>query len=245
MNQKVFFEGEFGKICGILNLIENSTEIAIVIHGFSSTKDNTSGKIIEEEFSQLNISTLRIDLDNQGESDLEFKYGFVSNYITQVNSAIAYCQSLGFKHISLIGGSYGGVVTLAVAAQRDDLKRLFLRCPGIGTFYYQYLKDKTSQNYIDVKNGGTINTHGEEFDIEILNDMEQYYPLTQLAKQITIPTGIVHGTKDETIPYEDTIEFSKEIENCELTIINGASHNLGVGEDFSEWRGALVEFFNK
>lgn len=245
MNKKVFFQGEFGKICGILNEVKNSTEIAIVVHGFSTTKDNVSGEYIEEDLSELQISTLRIDLDDQGESDLKFKDASVSNYVKQVNFAIDYCKDLGFETISLIGGSFGGVVTLAVASQRNDLYKLFLRCPGIGTFWYQYLRDKTSQSYINVQNGGLIETHEEIFDISILNDIEHYYPLSKLAQNINIPVGIVQGDCDETIPYKDTIEFSKYIKNCTIHIIKGAGHNLGVGEDFSEWRLKLREFFEK
>ncbi|MCH8519314.1 MAG: alpha/beta hydrolase [Nanoarchaeota archaeon] len=156
-----------------------------------------------------------------------------------------YCQTLGFKKINLIGGSYSGVVALAVASQRNDLKRLFLRCPGIGTFYYQYLKDKSSQNYLGVKNGGIIKTHDETFNIEILNDIEQYYPLSHLAQKVKIPVGIVHGDCDEIIPYQDTIKFSKYIENCSLHIIKGARHNLQVEENHNEFRKSLREFFKK
>ena len=245
MNKKVFFTGEFGNICGVLHQVENSNEIVIIVHGFSSNKDNLSGKVIEEELSQLNISTLRIDLDNQGESDLKFMDASVSNYIKQVNSTIEYCRELGFDNISLVGGSFSGVVCLAIASQRNDIFRLFLRCPGIGTLWYKYLKDKTSQNYIDVKNGKNIETHGEIFDISILDDMEQYYPLSNLARKVKIPVGIVHGDCDETIPYQDTVEFSNAIENSILTIIQGAGHNLTVRGDNTEFRKSVREFFKK
>lgn len=72
MEEKIFFNGDFGKICGILNQIENSSEIVIICPGFSSHK-NTSAKISAELLATIGISSLRIDLDNQGESDLEFK----------------------------------------------------------------------------------------------------------------------------------------------------------------------------
>ena len=83
METKIFFEGEYGKICGILNESKNSKEIVIICHGFSSHK-NTSAKVVAELLEKLNISSLRIDLDNRGESELDFSQVNITKYIDQI-----------------------------------------------------------------------------------------------------------------------------------------------------------------
>lgn len=248
MNEsKVFFEGEFGKICGVLHKVDETSEIVIIVHGFSSTKE-TSAIIIAHLLNDIELNALRIDLDNQGESELDFQTGVsVSNYIKQVNTTINYCKNLGYKKISLIGSSFGGLVTLGVALQRDDLKRIFLRCPGAG-MYYRYLKKGREKEYEESKKAGYL-IHEEKrpfkFSFDIILDLEKYYPLINLAKEIKIPVGIIHGDKDEVVDYKTTVEFSKYLENAQLHIINGAGHNLSVNGDFSESQKILVDFFKE
>lgn len=72
--RKIFFKNsKKQKICGILDEPNSeSDEIVIIIHGFSSTKDS-GAKYVAEELSKRNINSIRIDLDNRGESEPRFE----------------------------------------------------------------------------------------------------------------------------------------------------------------------------
>lgn len=125
VERKVFFEGSFGKIFGVLHLVENSKEIVIVVHGFSSTKD-TGAIQISQELNKVGLSAIRIDLDNQGEFELDFKEGVsIPNYVTQVEATIKYCKDLGFNEISLVGGFELG----------DDLSMITKNCSNTKLFF--------------------------------------------------------------------------------------------------------------
>ncbi|MCA9458990.1 MAG: alpha/beta hydrolase [Nanoarchaeota archaeon] len=147
--KKVFFDGELGKVCGILSETKDKNEIVIIIHGFTTHK-NTSAKIMAEDLCELGISSLRIDLDSFGESELDYYNASVSNYIKQVEASVKYVEKIGFKNVSLIGSSFGGVVAIGYAMKYNNLNRMLLRYPGAGAYYKFLIKGKEKE-YENIK----------------------------------------------------------------------------------------------
>jgi len=62
------------------------------------------------------------------------------------------------------------------------------------------------------------------------------------AKKIRIPTLIVHGDKDETVPLEQSKKTSGLIENCKLEIIEGSDHRYTNPEHFEKMIKLVSEF---
>jgi len=214
MEEKVFFKGELGKVCGVLHSIGNKDEIVIVVHGFSTNKE-IGAKIHSERLNEIGINALRIDLDNQGESDLDFKTGAgVSNYVKQVEASIEFVKSRGFKEISLLGTSFGGLVVLATALNHPEIKRLFLRAP---VFEDRRNLDKTAKKY----------------------------SMFEHAHKIKQPIMIIQGDKDKEVNCKNAQKIVGLFPNAELKIIKGADHKLGVKGDYSEGAGIMREFFLK
>jgi pimeloyl-ACP methyl ester carboxylesterase len=246
MEEKIFFNGKFGKICGVLHRVENSKEIVIVIHGFSSSKD-TGAVNISQELNKVGVDALRIDLDNQGESELDFKTGAsVPNYIKQVEAAIDYCKKIGYNRISLVGGSYGGTVAFAVAVVRPEIKRLLLRAPVVD-YKEHALFEFGEKKLLEFKKQGRVpyfNKHGEKLFVTF-DYIEKAYPYSmyKLAKKVKIPTLIVQGDKDDEVNPEYAKKAVKYFPNAKLHIIKGAGHNAGVDGDFSEWYLDIMDFF--
>ncbi len=245
--KKVFFEGELGKVCGILNESENKDEIVIIIHGFSSHK-NTSAKISAKILQKLEISSLRIDLDNMGESEFEIYNASVSNYIKQIEAATKFVLDLGYENISLIGSSFGGPVAIGYA-MKHNVKRMFLRCPGAGA-YFRYLKKGNEEAYEEVKKIGyelKEKSDGKKIKVgfECVEDLKNYYPLSDKVNKFDFPICIVHGNEDKVIPHSSSVEIAKNLKRGELKTIEDAGHDLSVNGDFSLSQKYLKEFFEK
>ena len=64
----------------------------------------------------------------------------------------------------------------------------------------------------------------------------------EAAEKIKIPTIIVHGDEDESVPVEQSIKTSQIIENCKLEIVKGADHRYTNPEDFEKMLKLLSEF---
>lgn len=63
-----------------------------------------------------------------------------------------------------------------------------------------------------------------------------------VAKKIGIPTLIVHGDADETVPESQSIKMSTLISQCELVIVKGANHRYTEGDHAEQMLKALSDF---
>jgi len=248
MEEKVFFEGEFGKICGILNTVNKDNEMVIILHGLSANKSG-GASIYAKELENININSLRIDLDNQGESDLDFisQVG-IPNYIKQVKSSIEFLKKQGFKEISLIGTSFGGLVALSTALTEKNIKRIFLRAPVLdeqkaikSEFGEKRLEEYKEKGFIPYINGKGQNLNHSFNRYTTAKDYSMY----DRAKEINQPIKIIQGDKDKEVDYKVALEVIKLFPNAELNIIKGATHNLSVNGDFTIGLEKLKEFFSK
>ena len=246
MEEKVFFDGEFGKICGVLHKVDDTSEIVIIVHGFSTNKD-TSALPISIELNKVGVNALRIDLDNRGESELDFETGIsVPNYIKQVEAAMNYCKSLGYKEISLIGTSYGGMVMFGVAMSHPEIKRLVLRVPVVD--YKEHVKKKYTESELrEYERTGLIPKGKTDTSnlIVTFDYIKKSYPYSMYdhAREIKVPTLIIQGDKDESVNPESAKKVVKFFPNAKIHIIKGAGHDLGVDGDYSEGHRVLTDFF--
>jgi len=243
MEKKVFFNGEFGRICGVLHQVGNKNEIVIIVHGHSATK-KTSAKINSDELNKIGINALRIDLDNQGESELDFKTGCnISNYIKQVEATINFVKKKGFKEISLIGTSFGGNVVLMTALKHPEIKRIFLRAST-----YDFQKELLTKFGVDrikeFKNRGMISYDNKTyFDFNCYEDAKDY-SIFEHAKEIKQPIMIIQGDEDKEVDYLVAQKILGNFPNARLHIIKGADHKLSVKGDFSEGIEVMKNFFS-
>lgn len=247
MEDKVFFDGNFGKICGVLHSVDNKDEIAIIIHGFSTNKE-TSALFVSYELNKIGVNALRIDLDNQGESDLDFQTGAsIPNYIKQVESAIDFCKKLGYKEVSLIGTSYGGLTVFATSLNHPEIKRMVLRVPVVD--YKEHAISKFGEDKInEFKKNGYMPYYKDNKEFKVNFDfIEKSYPYSMYehAKDVNIPTLIIQGDKDDEVDYMRVKKIVNYFPNARLHIIKGADHKLAVNGDFSEGLKVLSDFFKE
>jgi pimeloyl-ACP methyl ester carboxylesterase len=243
---KVFFDGKFGKVCGVLHKVDEVSEIVIVVHGFSSNKE-TAAVMISRELNKIGVNAFRIDLDNHGESDLDFETGAcIPNYVKQVEAAMDYCKGLGYDEISLVGTSYGGMVVFGVAMGHPEIKRMVLRVPVIDYKEHVdwfYGKEKVKE----FKETGIIpyyNRHKVRFNVTF-DYIEKSYPYSMYdnASEVKISVLIIQGDEDESVNPKAAEKAVDVFPNAKLHIVKGAGHKLSVNDDFSEGLGVLIDFF--
>ncbi|MFH1770143.1 MAG: alpha/beta fold hydrolase [archaeon] len=249
MQEKVWFENSKGdKLCGILSNPSGDKKklVVIVAHGFSSSKESSSYPLFEELFNKNNISCLRFDFWGHGESDGDFADITVSEAIDDINNAIKYLKNNNYTNIGLVGSSFGGMVSILAVANSDDIKILGLRAPV--SDYLAHLLAKHSKTTIeDWKNNGFmfwISGHGRKLRLNysFFEDSKQYDGHKEASK-IKVPTIIVHGAKDISVPLSQSEQTSKEIKNCKLIVYPKANHWFEHGTDKEDAIKAIVDFF--
>lgn len=120
---------------------QENAPIAILLHGFTGTRDELPVKETEEGvFSRMarllsegGVSSLRIDFRGSGESDGKWEdttfSGQIKDAVTTIEWVRAQEQFKGTK-IALIGWSQGGLVASHAAAARPDVDTVVLMAPA-------------------------------------------------------------------------------------------------------------------
>jgi pimeloyl-ACP methyl ester carboxylesterase len=245
MEEKVFFDGELGKVCGVLHKTGKSKEVVIVVHGFSSSK-NTGAKDISKILESNGLDALRIDLDNMGESELDFETGAsVANYVKQIEASIKYCKSLGYEEISLIGTSYGGTSVFATALKHSEIKRIVMRAPVVD--YKEHALRKYGEEKLkELKEQGFIpyEKNGKHYKRNFASVKDSYqYSMFEHAQKVKCPVLIIKGDADTDVEADLSKKIIPYFKDAKIHIIKGAGHQLDVNGDFSESQKALIDFF--
>lgn len=247
MVEELTFKNSKGdKLVGILSNPVDNTEVPVIVlcHGFSSNKDRPTYTSMEERLNRNSIATFRFDFYGHGESGGEFEDITISEAVNDTKRAIELMREKGYSNIGLLGSSFGGMVSLMVASQDSGLFALALKSP-VSDYAEQKLKELGEDGIREWKERGYIDfdksdgrfrlNYGFFEDIQNNNGYEA-------AEKIKVPTMIVHGDADETIPVKQSKKTAGIIENCRLELIEGAGHHYSESGDFDKCAGLLEGF---
>lgn len=236
MEEKVYFENSKGdKLCGILAnpLGDKSKPIIIIVHGFSSHKNKPKFISLASILANSNISSFRFDIWGHGESEGIFEDITITEAVDDILKSIKFLKSQGYQKIGLVGSSFGGLSSMIVSSKEQDLYVLALISPvsdyeeveeGLRT--KEELKSWMENGYMDFYDGGkTVRLKYSFFE-----DCKKNIAYNLVSK-ISVPTMIVHGDNDKTVPINQSIKTSKLIPNCKLIIVKGAGHNYSKSEE--------------
>jgi alpha/beta superfamily hydrolase len=240
MQEKIYFSNSKGnKICGILSnpTFETSTPVIILCHGFTNSKDSSTNTQLEKIFNNHKIVTFRFDFFGHGESEGNFENITISEAVDDILNAIKYLKDKGFSKLGLVGSSFGGMSSIMAASKTNNLFVLVLKSP-VSDYYEVDTKRRTKEEIEEWKTRGYVihrNSKGEEkrLNYSFFDDFKNNNAY-KAAKKIKIPTLIVHGDEDKTVPVEQSKKTSSIIENCKLEIITGADHKYSNPREFEK-----------
>lgn len=250
MEKKVYFTNSKGnKLSGIFsnNSQDKTKLIIIVVHGFTSHMNSKSYTKIIDDLNKNHISSFRFDLYAHGESEGQFEKLTTSEAVDDVLNAINYLKRLGYLKIGLLGGSFGGISSIIAASKSKDIILLALKSPVVN-FKEKYemidgqsmLEDwkKKGLRHI-IKGNKVFKLNYTFFEDSLKNDGYK------AATHIIIPTFIVHGDQDESVPLKQSIKLAKIIPKCRLEIIKGADHSYTNPDHFKKMAELISGFIIK
>lgn len=232
MEEKMFYSStDDVKLCGVLNKVIDNKRIVILCHGSMSNKDrsiaNLSNRLNEKE-----INTFRFDFRANGESSGVDKA--ITGQIEDLESTLDFLTNKGYDDFILMGGSAGGgIVSLLDYSKYHDIKGIILWFSALD--YDVTLHDIWSEeSRMDAEKLGFIerkNSKGEVyiFSIEMYKERDLYKPYENIEK-LDLPILFVHGTKDESVPYELSVRVCKNCKNAKLVTIENGNHTFSDSE---------------
>ncbi|MEK6923670.1 MAG: alpha/beta fold hydrolase [Candidatus Micrarchaeota archaeon] len=229
-----------GSVCCECEL-PNAPRSVLVLHGFASSRNSTSGKTLSTLLAQRSIGSLRIDFNGCGES-----YGLPSetSVTKMLSDAQASLDELAKTNatVGIYGSSMGGFIALLLASRNENVKAIVLRAP-VSNFTKQWQR-KTSLD--EWRSNGSFEwkfLYGEGSIIlpwSFYQDGAQYDALKE-ARKITAPVLVMHGDADETVPLQQSEELARQLPNCTLEKLRGESHQFQSEAHFER----MARFFDE
>jgi hypothetical protein len=249
--EKVYFTNSKGdKLCGILSNPKGDHLLPAVIlcHGFTTSKDSATSTKLEEILNQKIIATFRFDFFGHGESEGAFSKITISEGVDDILQAIDYLKALGYSKIGLFGSSFGGICAIMAASKTKDLYLLTLKSP-VSNYKERDLEIKSKEELAEWRKQGYrsyIDGKGKKHKLNHsffrdYNNNDGY----KAAEKINIPTLIVHGNKDESVPVKQSVKLNEILWKGTLEIIPGANHHYSGKGHFDRMIGLVSNFIIK
>ena len=192
--------------------------IYLYLHGFLSGPASTKGEFLSRRFSESGINLICPDL-NAG----DFENLTISNQFNVVQQQIKSSQ----EKIVLIGSSLGGFIAALAAENISQVDKLILIAPALD-FVQRYFQSLTSEELARWKENGYISLYHYHFKAEkrlgyrMVEDAKKY---RNFRFKRTVESLIFHGIRDESVPYQVSIEHLQRNPQSRLILFN-SDHGL-------------------
>jgi uncharacterized protein len=221
--------------------LDEKIPAVILFHGFTGTKLEPHRLFlkISRALEKKGIASFRFDFLGSGESDGDFEEMTVSKEIEEAHAIVDFVKRdarINPSRICLLGLSMGGFVASVVAGERpNDVAKLILMAPA-GNMY-ELIVETIRQGNIDATapyfdHGGNLVGRAFLEDLQTINVFER-------AKPYDGPVLLIHGTKDDVVPYRVSHLYKQLCYGSRATIhlIEGANHTF----DGHRWETEVIE----
>ena len=211
------------------NIPENSDTIVVAMHGFDGSKKSSFISDLENGCLEKNVGLIKFDWPGHGEDNsvLSVKRGLL--YLETITDHIK--EKNEPKRIIAFATSFGGYLTLLFNYHHPDVfDQIILRSPAIKMDEILLKGVLKEEELIELDKNGSCET-GKSKPIKITSDFVEELKENRLFelydnKELQ-SVSIMHGTKDELAPFDDSKQFA-EMHGCSFYPIEGANHTYSV-----------------
>ena len=248
-NKLFFYNKKKQKLCGILEEPNPKKElVVIIIHGSSSNKNARSTLVMAEMLIANGINSFRIDLDGCGESEGDFADQTLTSAVRDLEAAHQLMKSMDYKKIALFGNSRAGPPCMTISLNHPEIYKMALKAP-ISDYIPIWKKKRGDEWLKEWKEKGytyKIKTDGTKLRMNYIfcQDAENYYMSTKV-KDIEVPTLIIQGDADKSVPIEFTKHLTKNYPAARLVIFEGADHKFLDDVQQKEAYNLIINWFQE
>ncbi len=250
--QNLSIKGSVGNLSAVIQKPENVSAkkipLVIVMHGFTSNKNDPIAVTLSNELEKRGIASIRFDFNGHGESDGDFVNMTVLNEIEDAKAVYDYASKLDWvSSVSLAGHSQGGVVASMTAGElgAKKVKALALFAPAA------VLREDAIRGNIM---GTTYDSLNPPEYVEIFGELHLGHEYIKTAQTLKIfetaqnysgPVCLLHGTGDVVVPYSYSERYQSIYKNkkTELHLIDSDDH--GFTHNLQSVAEIAADFFKK
>ena len=230
---------------------DTDAPIVVFSHCFTCNKDLKSIVRISRALADDGIAVLRFDMTGLGGSQGDFSQTNFTTNCADLRSAIEFAGKEIGPVTALIGHSFGGAASMAVAGAYPpaDLKALVTLAAPSDTGHLADLLLRMNSE-IGSKGRGEVEIGGYRWQIDrqMVDDFRKY-DLSQVIPNIKVPTVIVHSIDDETLAFDQAINILNLIRqnnpNVSISALAKAGHLLTEQENWQNAATVIASFLHR
>ncbi len=204
----------------------------LFVHGLGSDKLGDKSRYFAEEFGKLGFGYAALDTTGHGGSEGEIRSLTLTRQIDDLAGFVTYLRrkEQWGGQIVLIGSSLGGLTAAWTSVEEPDyISGLVLIAPAF-RFVDNIKAAVGEQKTREWKDTDSLVIKSPwlqlDFSWDIASDWATY-DHGSLPGRLQVPALILHGTKDEQVPVDDSREFARKAgEAVTLVEIRDGDHRL-------------------
>jgi len=216
---------------------DKSLPTLMYVPGYGSGKDGDKAKYLKGVAAELGCGFVRYDPVGQprGEStDKPFESMEFQDWLENGEEIL---DRVSDEKTILIGSSMGGWISLLLAQNpkfKEKIKGMILISPALNFFmkYYGYLCSQLPKDAVErIEKGETYlftDSYGNTRPIRksFFENTVQFENTGEIG--VDVPVIILHGVKDETVPYRSSLDIIENItsKDVELTYLKESAHRF-------------------
>lgn len=235
----------------IVNDSDKSTrtfdDVVIVTHGFGSSKETAGTLHFGEHLTSKykGFAVIAFDWPCHG-MDARKKLT-IEECLTYLTLATEYArEEMKAKRIYNYSSSFGGYLTLRYLIEKGNpFTKIALRCPAV-CMYQSMMSCLTEDDKNKLRKGKEISIGFErkmKVDKAFFEDLKSFDVMDHEYFDFADSMIILHGTKDEMIPMEDSRRFA-ENNVIEFIPVEGAYHPFQNPDHMALAIHKIIEFFH-
>ena len=201
--------------------------------GFKSNRQGQKALALEEFCRKEQLPFVRFDYSGHGDSDGEFVDGNIEAWLNDTLSVIDHFEAP--KKFVIIGSSMGAWIAVLAARERAQRMAGLITIAAAPDFTERLMMARFSQLQRDALQNDENVLLPSEYDDgspypisrQLIDNSRNQCVLGE-TQRIDVPVRMLHGTKDEDVPYELSIELMNAIssDDIELTLVKNGDHRL-------------------
>ncbi len=229
--------------------------VVVFVHGFKGFKDWGHFNLIADHFAQEGFVFIKLNLSHNGttpESPLDFadlKAFSENNFSIELDDIGALIDTLpgtdgpvpekemDAERVYIIGHSRGGSLALLKAYEDKRIKKVAAWAPVHDLserWPEEVLKKWKEEGIYYVYNGRTKQNMPMKYQIvEDFQSNRDRLDVPKAVKNLNIPVLLIHGTTDETLPYQNTERLAGPGSDIIFMKVQGANHVFGGSHPFT------------
>lgn len=217
--------------------------IVLGVHGFAGDKESSALSALATSCADKSVALICFDFPAHGSSTVHENELTVANCMNDLYAVADWCRrKYPDAKRYMFATSFGGYIALLCSQRLTDFN-MILRVPAV-TMPEHILTDLLHISPEDYKERGSI-TCGFERKIDLPFSFYQELQEHRISECVCDqPMLIIHGDKDDIVPFEDVVSFCAAHKNAVLKTIKGADHRFKKSGEIEKVVEAALAYWN-